>query len=78
MSNRYSSDSTQQEVSNEYQHDRVKMIFIIFCFLVHWTKVTSAAKELSHACLIHIEGQTSTHMYYNVFYTEYASHYGII
>ena len=36
--------SSQRELSNEYQHDRVKMIFIIFRFFVHWTKVTSAAE----------------------------------
>ena len=29
MTNGYSSDSTQRELSNEYQDDRVKMIFII-------------------------------------------------
>ena len=31
---------------NEYLHDRVQIIFIIFCFYVHWTKATSAAEEL--------------------------------
>ena len=46
MANGYSSDSTQQELSNEYQHDRVKMIFIIFCFFVHWTKVALALEGL--------------------------------
>ena len=30
--NGYSSDSTHRELSNEYQHDRVKMILIILCF----------------------------------------------
>ena len=39
----YSSGSTQQELSNKFQDDRVKMIF---CFFVHWTKVTSAAERL--------------------------------
>ena len=37
----------QRELSNEYQHDRVKMIFIKFCSLVHCTKVTSASEELT-------------------------------
>ena len=42
--NAYSSDSTQQELSNEYQDDRVTMIFkISFCIFVHWTKVNLAA-----------------------------------
>ena len=35
----YTSESTPQELSNEYQHDRVLTIFIIFCLLVHWAKV---------------------------------------
>ena len=30
MSNGYSSDSTQRELSNEYQHGRVKMVFVSF------------------------------------------------
>ena len=33
MANGCSYDSTQQELSNEYQHDRVKMIFLFFPFL---------------------------------------------
>ena len=31
--------TAQQELCNEYQHDRVKVVFIIFCCFVHWTKV---------------------------------------
>ena len=38
----YSSESTQGELSNEYQHDRVKMGFTNLCILVFWTKVASA------------------------------------
>ena len=38
----YSSEGTQQELSNEYQHDRVKMDFINVCVLVLWTRVASA------------------------------------
>ena len=34
MENGYSSDSTQRELSNEYQHDRVKMIFVFY--LLFW------------------------------------------
>ena len=40
--NGYSSDSAPQELSNEYRHYLVKMIFIMFCNFVHWMKVTSA------------------------------------
>ena len=34
----YSSESTQRELSNEYQHDRVSMTFKNHCILVLWTK----------------------------------------
>ena len=41
--NRYLSESTQREVSNKYQHDRVKMgFFKNLCVLVLWTKVALA------------------------------------
>ena len=46
LANGYSSESTQRELSYEYPHDLVLMIFIIICFFVHWTKITSAAKGL--------------------------------
>ena len=29
-------------------NDMVKMIFITFCFFVHWTNVASAAEGLTH------------------------------
>ena len=41
-----SSKSTQQELSNEYQHDKVKMVFKSICVLVLWTKVASALDGL--------------------------------
>ena len=44
MANGYSSDSTQRELSNVCQHGSVKMIFIIFCFFVHLTKVALAGR----------------------------------
>ena len=44
--NGYSSESTRQELSNEYQHNRVKMVFKNLCIFVHWTKVASALEEL--------------------------------
>ena len=46
LANGYSSESTQRELSNEYQHDRVWMVFKDFCILVLWTKVVSALKGL--------------------------------
>ena len=39
----YSSERTQQELSNEYQHDRVWMVFkSLFVLSVPWMKVASA------------------------------------
>ena len=46
LAHRYSSDSTQWELSCEHPHDLVLMIFIIFSILVHWTKVISASDRL--------------------------------
>ena len=44
----YSSESAQRELCNEYQHDRVKMVFKNLCILVLWTKVDSALEGLSY------------------------------
>ena len=38
----YSSKSTKQKLSNEYQHDRLKMFFKKSCALVLWKKIASA------------------------------------
>ena len=46
MVNGYSSESTQRELSNEYQHDRVEMVFKNLSILVLWTKVASALEGL--------------------------------
>ena len=43
----YYSDSTQREISNEYQHKRIKMVFKRFCILVLWTKEVSALEGLN-------------------------------
>ena len=42
----YSSEGTLQELSNEYQHDRVQMVFKNIFILVLWTKLVSALKGL--------------------------------
>ena len=50
----YSPERTQQELSNEYQHDMVKMIFKNLCVIVLWTKVASALEGLlSHSSTSH-------------------------
>ena len=38
LANGYSSDSSRQGLSYEYPDDLVRMIFIIFCILVHLRK----------------------------------------
>ena len=47
LANGYSSESAQQELSNEYQHDRVSMVFKDFSVLVLWTNVVSALEGLT-------------------------------
>ena len=42
----YSSESTQQKLSNEYQCDRVQVVIKNLYFLVLWTKVASALEGL--------------------------------
>ena len=53
LANGYSSKSTQRDLPNEYQHDRVSMVFKRFCILVHWTKVALALEGLrnGHFCV---------------------------
>ena len=46
LAHEYSSESTQRELSNEYQHDRVKMVFKNLCILFLWTIVASALEGL--------------------------------
>ena len=41
----YSTESTRRELSNEYQDNRVSMVFKNVCILVGWTKVVASAKE---------------------------------
>ena len=44
----YSSWSTQEELSNEYQHDRVDMVFKNLSILVFRTKVASVSGGLTY------------------------------
>ena len=52
LANGYSSESTQRELSNEYQHDSVLMIFRNVCVLVLWANVVSALEGLTISCLL--------------------------
>ena len=55
LANGYSSESTRRELSNEYQHNRIKMVFKNICLLVLWTKISSALEGLTfclHLCLL--------------------------
>ena len=45
LANGYSSESTQREISNEYQHDRVQRVFKNLCILVLWMKVALALER---------------------------------
>ena len=47
LANGYSYESTQCELSNEYQDDRVYMVCKNLCLLVLWTKVASELEGLS-------------------------------
>ena len=51
LANGYSSESTQRELSNEYQHDRVYVVFKNLCIFVFWTKVVIALEGLTYSCL---------------------------
>ena len=46
QAHKYSSESTQRELSNEYQHDRVYSFFKKVCVLVVRMKVASALEGL--------------------------------
>ena len=48
LANGYSFESIHRELYNEYQHDRVKMIFKSLYVDVLWTKVASALEGLKH------------------------------
>ena len=48
LANEYVSESTGRGLSNEYQHDRVLMVFKYRCVLVLWMKVASALEGLSN------------------------------
>ena len=45
--NGYTFESTRRELSNEYQYDRVKMIFKNLCIRVLLTVLTSALEEFN-------------------------------
>ena len=42
----YLFESTQRELSNEYQHDRVSMVFKYFCVFALWMKIVLALEGL--------------------------------
>ena len=47
LGHRYSSESTQRELSNEYQQDRVKMVHKIFSLLMLQTEIALALRNLA-------------------------------
>ena len=46
MTHYYTSDGTQQELSKEYQHNRVNIVLSYICTSVPWTKVALVMKGL--------------------------------
>ena len=50
----YSYESTLRGLSNEYQHDRVSMIFKNLCVLVRWMIVASALRRVKVACGVNL------------------------
>ena len=42
LANGYSPESTQWELSNEYQHDSISVVIKNLCIFVFWAKVASA------------------------------------
>ena len=52
LANGYSSESTPRELSNEYQYDRVSMIFKDFCLFGLSTNVGSALEGLGVEILL--------------------------
>ena len=51
LANGYSSDSTQREISNRYQHDRFWMVVENIGVLVLWTKVALVLERLRDVML---------------------------
>ena len=64
LANGYSSESTQRELSNEYQHGRVLMVFKDFGILVLWMRVASALEGLSEN-QFHLSMNGDVDMYWN-------------
>ena len=55
LANGYSYESSQQELSNEYQDDKVWMVFKDLCVLVLWTEIASGLEGLRYTSApIHI------------------------
>ena len=52
----YSSESTQRYLSNEYQNDRVEMVFKNLCILVLLMTVASALEGLTYSSSEHTVG----------------------
>ena len=56
----YSSESAQRQLSNEYQHNRVKMVFKHFCILVLLTNVALALEGLSGVGMKELNDERAT------------------
>ena len=59
LANGYSFESTRRELSNEYQHDRVQIVFKNLCVLELWMKVASALEGLTCCYVVLMTGQVN-------------------
>ena len=53
LTHEYPSESIPQELSNEYQHDRVLIVSKNVLVLVLWIEVASALEGLKHHARVH-------------------------
>ena len=54
LANGYSSESTQLELSHEYQHDQIQMVLKNLCVLVLWMEVALALEGLRFLDKFHL------------------------
>ena len=59
----YSSESTHRELSNEFQHDRILMVFKSLSILVLWTKEALALEGLGPLGDVQGDGRGTINQY---------------
>ena len=64
LANGYLYESTRRELSNEYEHDRVSMVFESICILVLWMNVVSALEGLTPYSLLKLHETSQQYRHY--------------